>query len=487
VLAAFNAALDDLDGAAHAVTGAWERAAAPARRTVRRTFSLAAMPYVIDHCVYLQPDDWPDDSDRFPVVPMTTQLEVMAEAARELMPGLVVVGFDDVRALRWLPVAPAVTAEVVAVADGPGVVRVTISGYCSATVRLAPSYDPPPPAGPALEAEATPPVTAAALYHDRWMFHGPAFAGVRDLHGISAGGIRGELEALPAPGALLDAAGQLFGHWMQVRLPADRLVFPVSIERVRLYGPPPGTGARMPATARTRAVTGTTVRGEVEVRGGDGRVWARLEGWTYRRFATDERVWPMKFTPETSAVGEPQPGGWCLARRRWPDTSSRELVMRRYLAAAERADYDRVPPRERDRWLLGRIAAKDAVRHRLWDAAHGPVFPAEVQVAGEPLRVLAAPAPTTVSVAADAVIAVGLAGPPGAGIGLSEDDGAQAALRAVAEARRTSGQAPAPATVISAEGTRITVSCAGREHTVETARITTDTTTYAVAWTGGLA
>lgn len=212
------------------------------------------------------------------------------------------------------------------------------------------------------------------------MFHGPAFAGVHEVSTLAADGIRGTLRALPAPGALLDAAGQLLGHWMQLQLSGDRLVFPATLDRVRLYGPPPREGALLAATARIREVRAGSVRGEVELCGADGGVWARLEGWTYRRFGADERVWPMKFTPEVCGIGEPRPGGWCLARRRWSDPASQELVMRRYLGAGERARYERCATRARAVWLLGRIAAKDAVRELLWESGAGPVFPAEIQV-----------------------------------------------------------------------------------------------------------
>ncbi|MGW1972554.1 polyketide synthase dehydratase domain-containing protein, partial [Streptomyces tubercidicus] len=355
--------------------------AAPAPRTALRHLSLQALPYVRDHCVYLQPDDWPEAADRFPVVPMTTLLELAAEAARELVPGRLVTGYSDVRALRWLAVAPPVDLVVSATPDGDGRVRVSLGEYAAVTVHLAAQHPAPPPPDPAPLASGRPaPVSAEALYRDRWMFHGPAFAGVHEVSTVAADGIRGTLRALPAPGALLDAAGQLLGHWMQLKLSGDRLVFPATLERVRLYGPPPREGAMLAATARIREVRAGSVRGEVELCGADGRVWARLEGWTYRRFGADERVWPMKFTPEVCGIGEPRPGGWCLVRRRWSDPASQELVMRRYLGAAERARYEECAPRARAAWLLGRIAAKDAVRELLWESGAGPVFPAEIQV-----------------------------------------------------------------------------------------------------------
>ncbi|MER5733600.1 beta-ketoacyl synthase N-terminal-like domain-containing protein [Streptomyces sp. NPDC002138] len=399
LLSALDAVLDEARDAARSVTEAWTRPgplAVPARDSRPLTLSLAALPYVRDHCVYEQPADWPEDSDRFPVVPMTTMLELAADAALRAAPaGSVVLGYEDVRAMRWLAVEPAVRIEVGVRSDGPGRVRVALGDCATLTVLLGPRYDGPPaarPGGPGprpLTGERPAPVSAEALYRDRWMFHGPGFAGVHEVQGVGSDGIRGVLRALPAPGALLDAAGQLFGHWMQLSLPVDRLVFPATIERIRFHGPAPAPGALVQAVARVREVRDLTVLGDVELRrtppggGAGGALWARIEGWTYRRFAADERVWPMKFTPEVCGIGEPQPGGWCAARRRWTDPASQELVMRRYLGAAERAVYERLAPRARAPWLLGRIAAKDALRQLLWDGGAGPVFPVEVPVGND--------------------------------------------------------------------------------------------------------
>ncbi|MFB7266150.1 beta-ketoacyl synthase N-terminal-like domain-containing protein [Streptomyces nojiriensis] len=437
LLSALDAVLADAGSAARAVTEAWSAAGPPkapapepapppardlggsGRASGKQLLrlSLAALPYVRDHCVYLQPDGWPEDSDRFPVVPMTTMLELAAGAARRhAPPGLAVVGYEDVRALRWLAVEPAVDVEVTVRGDGPGRIRVGLGEYASVVVLLGERYgQPPAPDGTPLRDAAPAPVSAEALYRDRWMFHGPRFAGVHEVRSVGSDGIRGVLRALPDPGALLDAAGQLFGHWMQLRLPVDRLVFPATVDRIRFYGPPPAPRELVTATARIRAVQDVTVRGDVELRGAGGGVWARIEGWTYRRFGADERVWPMKFTPEVCGIGEPRPEGWCLARRRWNDPASQELVMRRYLGAAERAAYERLAPRARAPWLLGRIAAKDALRQLLWDGGAGPVFPAEVPIGSDPAGRPVAGAPLTggfrLSIAHKDRIAVALAHP----------------------------------------------------------------------------
>ena len=377
LLAEFDAVLREATAAARDVLKRVE----PANRTATQVLSLETMPFLRDHCFYRQPARWPDGADRYPVVPMTTLLELMAGAARELVPGRVVVGFRDVRALRWLAVAPPVTVTITSALDGDGNVSVGIDGYTRGTVLLADAY-------PAPAVAPEPPLTgpqslsfgADRMYADRWMFHGPAFQGVAELGPIGNNGIHGVLETPAAPGALLDNAGQLMGLWIMLRTATDRLAFPGAIDRIDLYGPHPRPGDRLDCAVRIRSVGDTEVTADLTLRAADGRVWAGIEGWKDRRFGTDERTWPVFQTAEENLIAEPQPGGWLLARERWRDTATRELIMRRYLDTAERAEYERQNPRAQRQWLLGRIAVKDAVRQWLWDRGHGPLFPIEIGV-----------------------------------------------------------------------------------------------------------
>ncbi|MFE3196928.1 beta-ketoacyl synthase N-terminal-like domain-containing protein [Embleya sp. NPDC059237] len=405
------------------------------RRAYR--FSLVDHPYVRDHCVYEQPEWWPDPADRFPVVPMTTLIRLAGdEALSAAGPGRVVVGYRDVRSLRWLPVAPPTDTERVRTTVDPDRIRIAFGRYMSAEVLLTDETAVRPGPGPdrtPLTGEGPAPVRAPDLYGDRWMFHGPGFAGVEQVLTVADDGIRGILRALPAPGALLDAAGQLLGHWMQLRLTTDRLVFPMSVAAIDGYGPEPEPGARLLATARIREIGPTTVRGDVElVDPGTGAVRIRVRDWVYRRFAADERVWPMKFTPHTTGIAEPQPEGWCLLRTRWPDPAAQDLVTRRYLDTAERAEFAAQAPRDRQGWLLRRVAAKDAARHHLWAHGHGPLYPAQVRIdTADPGRPLAhvvaepdAPAPTPlhVAIAHDHRLGVAVAGPAPLGIAVGRLD-----------------------------------------------------------------
>jgi phosphopantetheinyl transferase len=387
VLAEFEAALREATTAASDVFGSWAQhtpASDVRHSSTMQTFSVTTMPYLADHCFFRQAENWPELTDRYPVVPLTTILELMADTARTLRPGRTVIGVRDVQALRWLAVAPPVTITTSASLDAGGNVSVVLEGYARGTVMLAESYPTPPqlPDRP-LTGQRPCTVTARGLYTDNWMFHGPAFQGVTELGPVADDGIVGELTVSSAPGALLDNAGQLLGFWVMTQAGHNQLAFPAAIEQVRYYGPSPRPGERVKCVVRIISVSDTEVVADVELRRPNGRLWARVDRWRDRRFVTDEVTFPGYLFPELNRIARRQTGGWFLVQDAWPDPATRELFMRRYLSAAERADYQRRTPRAARQWLLGRIAVKDAVRQWLWDAGAGSVFPAEITVTND--------------------------------------------------------------------------------------------------------
>ncbi|WP_433473271.1 beta-ketoacyl synthase N-terminal-like domain-containing protein [Spirillospora sp. CA-142024] len=500
VVAELEALLNDASSGAQSVLEALGGGAAPAHApqadaspvaaelSVSRSFSIEAMPSLRDHCVVPQAPDWPDTSDRFPIVPLATLLEVMADTARELLPDMVVVGFENVRAVRWIVVDPATTADIhaslIEEGDRPRKVKVVVHGHADGTVLLAERHPVPPvPDRTPLTIEGPPIVTAERLYEERWMFHGPLFRGITEITALAEDGVRAVLTSLPTPGALIDAAGQLCGHWIQVYGDTNQTVFPVGIERVALYGPLPPAGEQLVTTIWNQSLTDTTMRCSAEMLLENGTVWARIDGWTTHRFYTDEALWRMKFTPEVSGTGEPQPGGWCLARKRWDGTASRDLLMRQYLCASERAEYEALPPLDQGPWLLGRIAAKDAVRNHLWRNGHGPLFPAELTVRDGPVVTGPFDEPLTVSIASNTELGVALvrAGHEPAGIGLALDEKdarVRAAEQAVLQSMDAGSERP-ELVVTVADAERLLIAADGTVTTVETRELEG----HVVAWT----
>jgi acyl transferase domain-containing protein/phosphopantetheinyl transferase len=392
----------------------------PREVTLTRTLSIETFPELIDHSFFRQAPGWTNLSDLHPVVPMTTLIGIMMDAAEGLCPSLVAVGLEDVRAFRWLAISTPVDARITCKFDGVSKVHVAVEGYCEGTVHLADAYPPAPVADATpLVAESPAEHDVRQLYDDRWMFHGPQFQGVVALGHVGDDGIRGVLEAGAARGALLDNAGQLFGYWVMVKNETNRMAMPVKIDAIRFHGPPPRVGDRFACTVRIVRQGERDVVADISL-ARDGVTWCTLLGWEDRRFDTDARLWPVMLFPEKNLLAEPQRDpaadggvGLVLFADRYRSAPTRDQLARRYLGEAERAQYEKQGPRGQRAWLSGRIAAKDAVRDLLWSRGHGAMFPAEITItnddAGRPLVRLARGATVRISIAHKEDMAVALA------------------------------------------------------------------------------
>jgi acyl transferase domain-containing protein/phosphopantetheinyl transferase len=390
------------------------------------------MPYLLDHCFFPQRPNWPDVADRWPVVPATTIVQHMIDAAEQAAPGRRAVAVHGARFDRWLTATPPVDVPVTAVPDGPDRLVVSFGPQARGVVELAADHLMTRPARwqPDPTTERTPDHTASHLYDERWMFHGPAFQGVTELTAIGEQHIRGVITTPPAPGALLDNVGQILGYWIMSTRTERTVVFPVQMREMRFFGPHPRPGTEVECLVRITSLTDTVLEADVQLAVG-GTVWAELTGWQDRRFDNDPQTRPVERFPERNTLSEARPGGWSLVHERWPDLASRDLIMRNSLSGVERSEYAEHPPRGRRQWLLGRIAAKDAVRQWLWDHGEGPVFPAEIRVhndeSGRPyvtgLHGRALPA-LDVSLAHSGESGVAIVGPhrpgPGPGIDIEE-------------------------------------------------------------------
>ncbi|MFJ6081364.1 type I polyketide synthase [Streptomyces sp. NPDC092369] len=343
-----------------------------------------AMPYLLDHCFFPQRPGWPDVADRWPVVPATTIVQHIMDAAEATAPGMRAVAVHGARFDQWLTATPPVDVPVTVTPDGPNRLAVTFGPGARAVVELAPAYPAAPAHHPHPGGDRTPEHTAAQLYGERWMFHGPAFQGVTELTGIGDHHVRGVITTPPAPGALLDNVGQILGYWIMATRKNRTVVFPVQMREMRFYGPHPRPGTDVECVVSITSLTAAVLEADIRLSVG-GQVWAELTGWQDRRFDNDPKTRPVERFPDRNTLSEARPGGWSLLHERWPDLASRDLIMRNSLSGAERSQYAEHAPRGRRQWLLGRIALKDAVRQWLWDQGEGPVFPAEIRVHNDDL------------------------------------------------------------------------------------------------------
>ena len=394
----------------------------PSLKETVHHLSVADQPFWLDHAFYEQPAGWPVVDDLFPLVPMTAIIEMLQHAAEDLVPGSVATRVEAIRAFKWLTVHPPTAVTVRATRDGDGpdpatgetTVKASIDKHARATVVVANDYpEPPAPQAVAVNGEIHCPCTPETLYEERHLFHGPAYQGLLTFDEFGEDGASGLLETKDFPGSLLDNAGQLFGFWLAQRVDKDRLVLPTSIDRISFYGPHPTEGTVVRCVVNATEIGEVVVRADLELTV-DGAVWCRIEGWEDRRFQSDDRLFTLLRKPHDRTLAEPQAGGWVLVTEGWPDSASRDVVMRRFLGQDERSDYDARNPNVQRTWLLGRIAAKDAVRDLLWrTGTEGRIFPVEVQVSndaeGAPLATAPDGSDVRVSIAHTAGLGVAIA------------------------------------------------------------------------------
>lgn len=365
-------------------------ATAPTQRSDRLELSLSTYPELIDHSLVPQPPTWREPIDRAPTVPMTMSIALLMDAARRLDPARTPIVVEDVLASSWLYVEPAVIVNVVSTRLDADRIRVRIEGYVEGTVTMAERYPaaPAPAVEPLLDAGPFP-VPMDRIYREGWLFHGPQYQGIVSLRDHGAGGLRGTLTALPGKGALLDAAGQVYGLWVVARTEEDRLAMPVRIDRVEFFGPDPTPGATIECTVRSRRFGRREVRADLELEQ-EGRLHCRITGWEDWRFETTGGIYEIIRQPSEYLLATFDDHGVAMMTDPGWRNVTIDFLARRFNSKRELDAAGGIKQLQRQReWLLGRIAAKDAVRRLVRERGGAHLFPIEVAIdagaAGEPL------------------------------------------------------------------------------------------------------
>lgn len=369
----------------------------PREWSVTRRLSVQELPELLDHAFYKQRPGWPEVADTFPLLPLTALIDLAIEIATAGARDRVAIAVEDVRAYRWLAVVPAVEVTIScrreAVAPPAHAahhdehhplerIHVRFGEYTQCVVVLARAYPPPPAANHQALAGPRDTITPEELYAKRWMFHGPAYRGIVALGPIGENGLQGRIRAGAARGALLDAAGQMFGYWGMQRTETDRLMLPIAVAKIAFYGPPPQPGELLACTMRVDEYQAKSVIGELELVHA-GQLWARLSRWEDRRFESDTPFWAVLTQPERARLSEPLARHVALYRDHYRSAPARDQLSRVFLTQTERAEYERQGPRKQRLWLNGRVAAKDALRWLLLEREAEPRFPAELQLTGD--------------------------------------------------------------------------------------------------------
>jgi len=331
-----------------------------------------------------------------PVVPMTMSLEFIAEAAVLLGPGLGVIGYEDIKAMRWIGLEDKertllnIEARLAAVDEATGERRIDVAiSYegkraFSGRVVLGTAYrqtldmqwpdtsnDPPWP------------IDADEIYNMRRMFHGPSFHVMTQLGTFSNPIATGALRVLPkdklfrdlpepmllVDPCLLDGIGQFVGLWCQLHW---WFILPTGVSKVEFYGPTPpvGTDCIIKLQVTQFDVELKQLKADFEIEDGQGNVWMRLSTWGDWIFKWTPRFlsfqqFPTKYTLGYEADVPGLPGDAVAVRLDEQELIGVDLlwVARTALLNPELDEFRSITGNKAQRrFLMSRLAAKDAVR-----------------------------------------------------------------------------------------------------------------------------
>jgi acyl transferase domain-containing protein/phosphopantetheinyl transferase len=381
---------------------------------IERALDLQEDLYLHDH-LFVYAECKPLE-ERLPILPLTMSLEFAAESAALLSPGLGLIGFENVRGLRWIGLHDCSRADLriesrVESRDpesGTQRVRCTIfsenQASFTAVALFAEAYR-QEIAAPSVDwrGEGPWPIRVEQVYGERLTFHGPRFATIHALHGLGNFRASGAVEAMPrdrlfashadplllTDPCLVDGVGQLVGLWAQMR---EQFILPIRVDKIEFYGPTPQVGTICPVRMEVVACEAAIrqMRFNIELEDGTGSVCARFQGWT---------DWLLNWTPryaratslphrhvlseEIDLPGLPESSVGMLVRRECFTGVDLQWAARLFLHTQEMQRFREMSGIEsRRQFLAARAALKDAVR-LWWARKYGTELPHPAEFAIE--------------------------------------------------------------------------------------------------------
>ncbi len=377
--------------------------------------------FLLDHTIGRRPSDTHPSLTGLPVVPLTVSLEIMAQAAARLAPGKRLLRMDNVRAHRWIEM-PTTRRSVHLCVGSAGADAATLPNRIEVRIldqaknetliegflTFGARFPAPPVMAPAVRGRQAAFPRGPEQYYDI-MFHGPLFRTVRSVDRMEDARAEATLESLDprtlfhtrsgkgmfTDPALLDGAGQLIGFWAWDRFETGFTIFPFAFDSLQLYAPFPSAGTPVKCGAQIRWLPDGRIESDIELVDLHGNLVAAICGWKdMRLFDWSRRFARFVLEPRGNAFSDTCPqvvagvaaGIECCRVAEcgtgiWP-----RVLAHMILNPREREAWAGMqgPEKRQREWLLGRMAAKDAVRQWLRRHRGSEICPADIEIVSLP-------------------------------------------------------------------------------------------------------
>lgn len=344
--------------------------------------SLASHSYLLDHALVKQKPGWHCPEDMDPVIPMTMILELLGEAAQANAYAKHLVSLQQIRVFQWMNVSKPFKQTINGSWIDDKTLRLVVDKYAEAQAIVRDTYSMPPTQQLEVGSTLGMIIDVSTIY-DRHMFHGPAYQGIKSVDYIGQKGIRGIIRSSGGKGSLLDNAGQLFGLWLQLTLKINRVAFPIKIEDITFYQDFRDQEGLFECTCELTHINDETATADFLLKR-NGKVWAIIRGWQNIRLEFDERLWQVSMAPRYNFLSEEIYPEIFQFNKAYQKVISWDFIAKRYLPLSDRNYLDRLPLNRKKKWLISRVAVRDAVRALIAREKGENYFPIEFTVSKLP-------------------------------------------------------------------------------------------------------
>lgn len=338
--------------------------------------SLATHPYLIDHALVKQKEGWHCPEDMDPVIPMTMIFELFGEIAESYAEGKILNKIQDIRVFQWMNVSKPFKESVEVRWMGADKLSLSIQKYAELIAIVDTNRSVVLPIEPLDIGKPLDISIEAKSIYDRHMFHGPAYQGIQSILSISEKGIKGMISGNGGKGSLLDNAGQLFGLWLQLTLPINRVAFPVKIDEITFYQDFHDQTGVFECTCMLTDLNNETATANFLLTR-NGKLWASIQGWQNIRLEFDERLWQVSMAPKSNILSDEISPGVFKFHKAYQKVISWDFIAKRYLPLDDRNYLQEMPLNKRKKWLISRVAVRDAIRSLLLKEKNEAHFPIE--------------------------------------------------------------------------------------------------------------
>jgi 3-oxoacyl-(acyl-carrier-protein) synthase/phosphopantetheinyl transferase/malonyl CoA-acyl carrier protein transacylase len=341
-------------------------------------------PYLMDHSVIRQRENWPVLEETNPIVPLAMTVELLSETAQSLVPGKKILELTSTGVLKWITVEKPFDANIEGLWKSEDTVSLTIPGHAYGDVRLGDNF-PPVPAEYLEEIDLgenlVPEMPSKDKVYSRYLFHGPKYQSLVEMLAITKKGLRARIHKVEGKGSLLDNLGALLGVYTYFFVEEQPLTYPTSVKSLKFYQDIHDQDGIFDYTLVFKDIDDFQITCDTVIKR-DGKVWCVANAWLNRRFDFEDHVAHALMKPLECLMAEELVPNVFYIKNPRQKTLALEFLIKRYLSKEEKERHSKMYPNKGKEFLYGRIVLKDAVRSylRKKNNVNEFIYPLEVPV-----------------------------------------------------------------------------------------------------------